>query len=216
MSFARKTVHQARVVLNEALRHVGVQVVNNAEIAALKSFKTAGLAGLMRLPEVFVETGTYLGDTTAGAATHFREVHTIELSEELYQRAKTRFEGVKNITCHLGDSARVLKTLAPTIREPAVFFLDAHWAGGVTARGEVEVPLLEEIETIMARSQNDIVVIDDLRLIGKTGKTGLALSKEYPLSDFDWRDVSMEAILDKLGRPTRVRECSDKLIVDLG
>jgi hypothetical protein len=201
MGFVGKSIYQARVVVNEALRPLGVQVVNNAELDALQSFKTAALASMMRLPDVFVETGTYRGDTTAGAAALFREVHTIELSRELYERARERFKDTENVTCHHGDSAKVLRALAPTINEPAVFYLDAHWAGGNTARGEVEAPLLEEIDSIMARSQKDVVVIDDLRLIGKSGKTGLALSREYPLSDFDWRHVSMEAILDRLGRP---------------
>lgn len=35
--------------------------------------------------KIFIETGTYLGDSTAVAAQLFEKVHTIELSENLYK-----------------------------------------------------------------------------------------------------------------------------------
>ena len=215
MSFTNHVIYQTRVLVNEGLQHVGVQIVKNSDLEELNSFMYVAMAGGRRIPEVFVETGTYLGDTTAGAARHFREVHTVELSEELYKKARARFKDVKNITCHQGNSPDVLRELIIKIDEPAVFFLDAHWSGGVTAHGEVEVPLLEELGIINSRNLEDIVIIDDLRLIGKSGKTGLRLSREYPLSDFDWRNVTMDAIMDILGRPKDVREFADKLIIDL-
>lgn len=42
--------------------------------------------------EAFVETGTYLEDTTVKAAQIFDEVHTIELSQELYLKASQRLK----------------------------------------------------------------------------------------------------------------------------
>ena len=168
----------------------------------------------MRLPKVFVETGTYLGNTTAGAAHLFRTVHTIELDEQLYERARKRFENVPNVTCHHGNSPDVLRSLAATIDEPALFYLDAHWSGGATAHGEVEVPLLEELEIIRERSQGDFIIIDDARLIGKTGTTGLRLSREYPVSTFDWRNVKIEAIRQRIGPGASIREAADKQLID--
>ncbi len=215
MGFGNQAIYQTRILLNEMLRHVGVQIVKAAEMEELKSFMYPALAGARRTPEVFVETGTYLGNTTAAAARVFRKVHTIELSEELHLKAQARFRDVENITCHQGNSPDVLLKLVASIQEPAVFFLDAHWSGGVTAHGEVEVPLLEELGIIRNRNMDDVIIIDDLRLIGRSGKTGLRLSREYPISDFDWRDVTLDAILEALGRPKHIREYADKLIIDL-
>src|SRR5689334_9892877 len=42
--------------------------------------------------EIFIETGTYLGDTTAVAAAIFSEVHTVELFPELFNQAHERFK----------------------------------------------------------------------------------------------------------------------------
>lgn len=215
MSNSRSVVYQVRVLMNEVLAHLGIQIVRTQELDGLTAFLPIALAGKQRIPEVFVETGTYKGNTTARMARHFRDVHTIELSEELYRRASDRFENQSNVTCHHGSSPDVLRSLAPTIDEPAIFYLDAHWSGGVTAHGEVEVPLLEEIDIILARNMPDIIIVDDIRLVGTAGKTGLRFSREYPESDFDWRDITMEAILERLGNPELVLETADKLVVDL-
>lgn len=208
--------HEFGNLLNEALRPLGFQIIRNGLLERLKFCEITGSAGAFRLPEVFVETGTYLGNTSSGASHFFREVHTIELDEKLYEKARVRFQNVKNVTCHQGNSPDVLRALAPSIKEPALFYLDAHWSGGVTAHGDVEAPLLEEIEVICSRGYEDIILVDDLRLIGKAGKTGLHLSREYPLTSFDWRDVTMDRIKAKLGGRPRLREGADKLLIDTG
>jgi hypothetical protein len=214
MLFASRAVHQIGVALNEALRHLGYQVLKSEQVDELKFFVIPGIAGMMRLPEVFVETGTYLGNTTAMAARYFREVHTIELQDDLYKRAQERFRGTPNVNCHLGNSSEVLRDLATFIDEPALFFLDAHWSGGVTAHGKVEVPLLEELEILRRRNHDDFIIVDDARLIGKAGKTGLHLSREYPVTPFDWRNVTMEAIRNRLPSDVTMKECADKLLID--
>ena len=214
MQLVDQVVHQLAVALNETLHFFGVQIVKTSQLEELKFFVLPGIAGAMRLPEVFVETGTYLGNTTAGAAHLFREVHTVELDEKLYKRATERFHASPNVTCHHGNSPDVLRTLAATISEPALFFLDAHWSGGVTAHGDVEVPLLEELEIIRRRPYDDFIVIDDARLVGKAGTTGLRISREYPLTPFDWRHVTIDAIKERLGPSVSIKEAADKLLID--
>src|SRR5258708_6501834 len=51
----------------------------------------------------FVETGTFLGNTTAIAGGIFAEVHTIELSPELAAQARTRFAATPHVHVHEGD-----------------------------------------------------------------------------------------------------------------
>src|SRR5215204_2842276 len=81
----------------------------------------------------FVETGTYLGDTTAWAAQRFERVLTVEACEPLFQQAMERFVATPNVTVRFGDSGAVLKDLVPKFDRAALFWLDAHYSGQGTA-----------------------------------------------------------------------------------
>jgi len=94
----------------------------------------------------------------------------------------------------LGDSATEIKKLLPLIIQPIVFWLDAHFAGGGTAFGKEEVPLLRELEEICKRNEKDLILIDDLRLIGKKGKSGVEGDQKYPIMDYDWTNISLKKI----------------------
>jgi len=62
----------------------------------------------------------------------------------------------------------MLPELLNNINEPVTIYLDAHYSGGTTAFGEEEVPLLFELEILKNRKYDDIIIIDDCRLLGKT------------------------------------------------
>lgn len=145
-----------------------------------------------RAPDDCIETGTYRGDSTIELANIFGKVHTIELSEKWYQHAQQRLGKIDNITCHYGDSGEVLVDILPGFNDPVLVFLDAHYAGDGTAFGQDEVPLLRELNAICERSKQDILVIDDLRLIGKSGECGGG--PLYSKLKFDWRDVTIEKL----------------------
>jgi hypothetical protein len=120
-------------------------------------------------PTVFVETGTFMGDTIFQMQPHFPELHTIELSEPHYQAAKdtAAARSYTNIQFHLGDSAEVLPTLVPTFTQPTVFWLDGHFCHCGSAQGSVDCPLHEELAAICdAHAPPAVVVIDDARLFG--------------------------------------------------
>jgi glycosyltransferase involved in cell wall biosynthesis len=115
--------------------------------------------------KVFVETGTYEGDSVEAATEFFDELHTIELSEELFGRAADRFEGSPQVHVHQGSSPDVLGELSGRLRRRSVlYWLDAHWCGEGSARGEVECPLLFELEAIGSLAARSVVMIDDARL----------------------------------------------------
>jgi hypothetical protein len=146
------------------------------------------------MPEIAVETGTFRGETTEELLKCFGTVHTIELSKKWYESARRRFEDQRQVLCHHGDSGKVVALLVNEIAQPVFFFLDAHFAGGDTAFGAEEVPLLREIESIRNRPYQDIVVIDDLRLLGKTGRAGTPGSDVYPPMVFDWREITLDRL----------------------
>jgi hypothetical protein len=123
------------------------------------------------VPEInyhrFVETGTYLGETTSEMSNIFKKLDTIEIDEKLVIRAKKLY-GHLPINFHLGDSVEVFKTLLPNINENSVFWLDGHWSSGYDAgKGPKDCPLIEELELIMNEFKNEaLVIIDDCRLFG--------------------------------------------------
>lgn len=119
----------------------------------------------------FIETGTYFGDMVEAQKNRFSKIITIELSEQLFHTAKRRFSNNKNITVVQGDSGKVLYEVLKDIQTPAIFWLDGHFSNGITARGEKDCPIFEEIDAIFATSDyNHILLIDDARLfVGNAG-----------------------------------------------
>ena len=112
---------------------------------------------------VFVETGTFRGGTSRWAASHFERVHTVERAEALYRDNAKHFDAVPNLVAHLGDSRTVLpRVLAEIGSQPALFWLDGHWSGGVTAGAGDECPLLDEM-ALLADRGDDLILIDDAR-----------------------------------------------------
>jgi hypothetical protein len=114
--------------------------------------------------EIFVESGTFKGVTAEWAADQFREVITIELSPEIHRETSTRLAGKSNISFRRGHTAEVLSTLLPGMREPAIFWLDAHWSGLNTSGREEECPILAELRLLNDTTIEHSILIDDARL----------------------------------------------------
>jgi hypothetical protein len=118
---------------------------------------------------VFIETGTYLGEMVYAVKDTFDKIYSIELSNELCERARKKFIGCKHITIINGDSAEVLPEILLHVKEPCLFWLDGHYSGGNTAKGEKETPVMEELKQICDHPvKNHVILIDDARLF--TGK----------------------------------------------
>lgn len=113
----------------------------------------------------FVETGTCFGDTLNAVKKTFKNLYSIELSIELYEDAKEKFSKFKHIHLLKGDSSEVLPRVIADINEPILFWLDAHYSCGVTARGSKDTPISSELECILNHplSSQHIILIDDAR-----------------------------------------------------
>lgn len=116
--------------------------------------------------DVFVETGTFRGDTVELVKDLFGEIHTVELSPEYYEAARARFAEWRHVDLVHGDSAAVLAEWAPRLHERSVlYFLDAHWCVADATAGEAsQCPLLAEIGAVGQLNQESLIVIDDARL----------------------------------------------------
>ncbi|MFC1878378.1 hypothetical protein ACFLZW_00555 [Chloroflexota bacterium] len=118
--------------------------------------------------QVFVETGTAYGDMTDAMNGSFDQIYSIELASELFQIAKQRFKNAKHINIIQGDSGVELNKIMKEISIPTLFWLDAHYSSGVTARGEKDTPIYEELEHILAqKGLGHVILIDDARCFGK-------------------------------------------------
>ena len=115
-----------------------------------------------------VETGTYLGDMLAAQRSRFDTLFSVELSSELFQRALTRFNGDAKIKLFQGDSSSKLEEITRMLNDRAIFWLDGHYSGGITAKGEKNCPVIEELNVIIKSPYQHIVLIDDARLFNGT------------------------------------------------
>jgi hypothetical protein len=118
--------------------------------------------------EILVETGTYLGDMVEAQRDHFKKIYSVELSQKLFHKAQKRFKDHLHVKILHGDSGTVLNNLMTEIDKPALFWLDGHYSGGITAKGEKECPVPEELNTILKSSLSHIILIDDARLFNGT------------------------------------------------
>ena len=112
-----------------------------------------------------IETGTYLGFMVNAVRKEFRRVYSIELDEKLYQRAKKKFRRFNHIVLFHGDSAVIIPKILSQIQYPCLFWLDAHYSGGITAKETLETPITQELRQILSHSfaPQHVILIDDAR-----------------------------------------------------
>ncbi len=117
--------------------------------------------------KILVETGTYYGDMVVSMKDKFEHIYTIELSRMLYEKVKRRFIKYSHIKPVCGDSGVELEKIMAEINKPALFWLDAHYSYGDTARGEKDTPIEQELELIFNYPDlGHVIVIDDARCFG--------------------------------------------------
>lgn len=117
---------------------------------------------------VFVESGTFMTETTHIVADLFEKVYTIELEPGLYERAVSIFKENPAVDVIFGDTLKILPTILESETRNSIFWLDGHNSGPGTAVGEVDFPALEECEIIDNQYKGEfaLVLIDDVRLFG--------------------------------------------------
>lgn len=124
---------------------------------------------------VFVETGTYLGHTVRAVKNDFQHIYSIELNEDLFSKATLMFSKFPFIHIIQGDSGYVLPELLPCMEQKCLFWLDAHYWGGVTEKLPSKSPIIRELEAIGNHPiKEHVILIDDARLFkGKNGWIGM-------------------------------------------
>lgn len=149
---------------------------------------------------LFIETGTYLGNTAARMAEQFDAVWTVEVNAAYLERARAAHAAAHpNITWHAGDSAAWLAEIAPTLHAPTLVWLDAHRMTG-SAGGPQDSPLLAEIEALRQAPRPPFILIDDVHIFeaGRPGWPSLRTVKARLNGTKGWQGYSFAVVDDVL------------------
>ena len=94
----------------------------------------------------------------------FNHIVSIELDTRLAERATSLFASYSHIHIIHGDSSKELPAVLSQLTEPSLFWLDGHYSEGITTKGEVNTPILRELELILDHPvAGHVILIDDAR-----------------------------------------------------
>lgn len=140
-----------------------------------------------------VESGTYLGDMIWAQQDNFEKIYTIELSKYLQEAAKQRFRNRPHIEFIHGDSGKLMSTLIKDLPEKTLFWLDGHYSGGTTARGDKDCPITEKVKAILSSDIEHVLLIDDARyFIGERDYPTINGLSAYILSVYPNSSIEIE------------------------
>lgn len=154
--------------------------------------------------KMLIETGTFRGETVNACKDFFETIYSIELSEKYFLESKKRFEGISKIHILKGNSSDILPTIINK-NISTLFWLDAHYSGGETARGHEDSPIVEEVKTILDTGCNGCILIDDARCFnGKAGYPKIStlrkLVSEFNIQKKDSLTVSVKHDIIRISR----------------
>lgn len=141
---------------------------------------------------ILVETGTYYGEMVSAMKKNFDRIYSIECDPSLARRAVRNFERFPNIQVLEGDSQQVLPELLKSLKEPALFWLDAGyygWAGLESDKRRLSV----EFEAILRHPvKGHVILMDDARgLNGENGALSISELKRRIEAEFPDRQVDV-------------------------
>jgi len=153
--------------------------------------------------DVFVETGTFQGDTVEKVANNHAHnpsrIISLELSDVFVERCRTRFQQNPSVEIYRANSKYDLFGIIQYIDQPITFWLDSHWSGtpNVGIDTECICPILYELDQIGQHSiRTHTIMIDDIRLMnGDSGRFSSMFSRSATQSSFP---VTLNQIVTKI------------------
>lgn len=108
----------------------------------------------------------------------YASVISIEVDAALHSKAceRKRFAKDTNVRIVLGDCAKKMPEILADLQESAAFWLDGHYSGGITGKGEVEDPILISLNQIAAHPvRGHVIFVDDARTFdGREGRPDIS------------------------------------------
>lgn len=152
-----------------------------------------------------VETGLWKGEQLEVIAKCFEKIYGIELDAHYAEISRKR---VPSAIIYCGDTTQLLPIVSEQMKDPSVFFLDAHYCKLDPPIAKSKFPLWEELRIISERNLADIVVVDDVHTFGKKRDDLL-----FQQGDKEWEYVTPENILDYLPNVNKSEIYKDSFIV---
>lgn len=138
----------------------------NFEVPCPNFIKHALLKRLSVPNATWIETGTYMGESTEILIQDSKEIYSLEPMKELYDLACLKFKGRNEIKLINGTSEQFLDGTLKEINGDINFWLDGHHSEGNTFKGDTSTPIIKELETIslhLSHFQKVTIFIDDAR-----------------------------------------------------
>jgi hypothetical protein len=135
----------------------------------------------------WLETGTYMGDTSRYLAKRYKKIISIEPSDYFFKYSQSRLQRFNNIHLINGTSEEHFEKALISATPIANIWLDGHFSEGGTYLGENMTPILHELESICrnkSKFESVVIFIDDIRCFPRTANT----ENGYPQFQFliDW------------------------------
>lgn len=133
----------------------------------LREFENFG--GFNLMSDVFVETGTFQGETLEAAiGAGYPEVHSIDVVPEYSKKAEERYMDKNYVHCHSGTSPDVLSKILNK-NKFTTFWLDAHYQTNTEEEQCFkygQCPVIDELKVIFSIdwAKMPIILIDDVHL----------------------------------------------------
>lgn len=142
--------------------------------------------------DLFIETGSYIGETLSNIKFEFKKLISIEITERYSSFCKIKFTNDINVEIIKGDSLIELPKIIDVYRDKKiVFYLDGHYSAGDTGKNNIDVPLIEEMKIISNKcTEETLIIIDDADLF------------EYFDSNVSWVGINEKNILETLKNRT--------------
>jgi len=117
-------------------------------------------------PSAVFETGTYRGISTEWFAQNYSgQIYSCDNNQRYLLQAQKKLATYRNVWLELQDSREFVRKHLTLLSadETAVFYLDAHWLE--------DLPLLGELQLIIASAKKAVIVIDDFEVPFDPGYT---------------------------------------------
>jgi hypothetical protein len=176
--------------------------------------------------KIFIETGTYKGETIIALSKYFKKLYTVEFKKEFYDTL-IKASHPKNIKFYNNKSTAFLKNILPNLieyfdEENIIFFLDAHWAGIDTGFSGKDCPLLDELTIINKFCNKALIIIDDYNKFGikkqKYHHKNLQHKLLFGISGKieDWSEITLKNVLSCFNNRTiNYNIIGNRLIVEV-
>jgi hypothetical protein len=133
-------------------------MTHDDKVKLIKYWKNQFFLKTGRIPNWFIETGTYHGDMVEAQKNNFEVVISIELNTKLYKKSYERFLFDSNVFIYKGNSPEVLDEIILPYEASVIYWLDAHYSNKETANSE---PLMEELKVLRESDNLQLILIDD-------------------------------------------------------